>query len=63
MNEYYLHDSENGKPQAAAQLWRDAHTVDQLASKIRAHLLVGSMWPHLAQAEGPAVLETQEYAP
>lgn len=38
MNEYYLHDRPNGQPQTAAQVWRDAHTVDQLADKIRAEL-------------------------
>lgn len=37
--EYYLHDRPDGHPQTAAQVWRDAHTVDQLASKIRRHIL------------------------
>lgn len=37
-NEYYLHDAENGKPQTAMQLWRDSHTENDLAEKIRRHL-------------------------
>jgi hypothetical protein len=37
-NEYYMHDKANGEPQRHAQLWRDSHTVDQLADKIRMHL-------------------------
>jgi hypothetical protein len=61
MSEYYLHDAENGKPQLAAQIWRDAHTVDQLASKIRAHLLATRT--QLTKVTGPVELATEEYKP
>jgi hypothetical protein len=38
MNEYYLHDKPDGDQATAMQKWRDAHTVDTLASKIRTFL-------------------------
>ena len=60
MNEYYLHDTPNGRPQTPAQVWRDAHTVDQLAYRIREHLTRINGWQPLQLLNAKLPLTLQE---